>query len=150
MYKVDGPQPGAVAGIVLGSVAGFILLIVLLQSLSGNAPSWTITGENEGIAVLDRNDRGRRRSRRSDRSDRIDVQGQSPRFRTVIVEETGRKTRMAQNRELKRNRNDNRRISKSPRPIRRVAGDEDGSSIIDMPARISRRRRSSGYELKPI
>jgi len=51
----SGPSPGAVAGIVLGSVAGFILLLYLVYlcvNLGSNAPSWdagastTLDGES--------------------------------------------------------------------------------------------------------
>ena len=32
-YNTDGPEPGTVVGIVLGSVAGFLLICWLIQSL---------------------------------------------------------------------------------------------------------------------
>jgi hypothetical protein len=156
VYKVDGPAPGAVAGIVLGSIAGFILLILLIFFLSGNAPSWTITGERQDIAVVqrrdDRSSRGeRRRSRRSDRSERGEMRERSPRVRTTIVEETRRGDRRAPSIVSERIV-DSRRGSRGPPPIRRVDGDdivevfEEGSSIGDMPPRRdNRRRRSSGY-----
>jgi len=156
VYKVDGPQPGAVAGIVLGSVAGFILIILLLFFLSGNTPSWTITGENQEIAVVRREDpgpssRGNRRSRRSSRSERIEIRERSPRTRTTIVEESGRGGRRAPSMVSERIVADSRRGSRGPPPIRRVDGDdvieviEEGSSIVDPPPRRDRRRRSSGY-----
>jgi hypothetical protein len=154
VYKVDGPQPGAVAGIVLGSVAAFVLIILLLFFLSGNAPSWTITGENEEIAVVrrdDRSSRGHRRSRRSGRSERIEVRERSPRVRTTIVEETRRGDGRRPPSIVSERIVDSRRGSLGPPPIRRVDGDdiveviEEGSSIGDMPPRRDRRRRSSGY-----
>lgn len=153
VYKVDGPAPGAVAGIVLGSVAGFILIIILLFFLSGNvSPSWTITGENEQIVRRDGpSSRGHRRSRRSDRSGGVEVRERSPRVRTTIVEETRRDSRRPPSIVSERIVMDSRRGSRGPPPIRRVDGDdiveviEEGSSIADMPPRRDRRRRSSGY-----
>ena len=154
VYKIDGPAPGAVAGIVLGSVAGFILIIILLFFLSGNSPNWTITGENQEIAVVrradDRSTYGARtrRSRRSDRSERIEIRERerSPRVRTTIVEETRRPSARPQSIV-----SESRRSSRPPPVIRRVDGDdiveviEEGSSIGDMPPRRDqRRRRSSG------
>jgi hypothetical protein len=156
VYKLDGPQPAAVAGIVLGSVAGFILIILLLFFLSGNTPSWTITGENQEIAVVRREDggpssRGHRRSRGS-RSERVEVRERSPRVRTAIVEETTRReSRRPPSIVSERIVMDSRRGSRGPPPIRRVDGDdiveviEEGSSIGDAPPRRDRRRRSSGY-----
>jgi hypothetical protein len=150
VYKIDGPQPAAVAGIVLGSVAGFLLLIILIFFLSGNTPSFTITGETEEIVRRDDRSRSNRRSRRSDRSERIEVGERNPRVRTTIVEETRRGDRRAPS-IVSEMIVDDRRSSRPP-PIRRVDGDdiveviEEGSSIGDMPPRRdSRRRRSSGY-----
>ncbi|EAW07418.1 uncharacterized protein ACLA_021270 [Aspergillus clavatus NRRL 1] len=71
----DGPTPGTVAGIVLGSVAGFILLLYLAylglglnnkpaDDVTATATSMTWTGTESGVT---------RRSRRSRRGDTIEV-----------------------------------------------------------------------------
>jgi hypothetical protein len=160
VYKIDGPQGGAVAGIVLGSVAGFILIVILIFFLTGNAGNsadWTITGENQNIAVVRRDDgprssRDNRRSRRSgSRSERIvETRERSPRVRTTIVEER-RGDRRQPSIVSERIAMDSRMGSRGPPPIRRVDGDdiveviEEGSSIGPPSPRRDRRRRSSGY-----
>ncbi|KAF2244833.1 hypothetical protein BU26DRAFT_608341 [Trematosphaeria pertusa] len=101
-YRVDGPGSGAVVGIVLGSVAGFLVLIWLLYSLtnvSGNA----VAGEEEIVVRRPRNSHsGRsRRSTRTEvreysrsprrsgggRSQVIVEERRAPRPRSVVVEE---------------------------------------------------------------
>lgn len=57
----SSPDPGAVVGIVLGSVAGFIILVWLLSTLTG----WNSPVEEEVVV------RSRRRRSRSPRRDRI-------------------------------------------------------------------------------
>lgn len=88
-YRADGPSSGTVAGIVLGSVAGFMLIVWLLWSLTqGGGGGAAIAGEEE--IVVRRRDRSPR-SRRSHRSSRPEVReySRSPRSRAehVIVED---------------------------------------------------------------
>jgi len=64
----SGPAPGTVVGIVLGSVAAFILLIWLFSALSGNMGG----GGEEEIVVR------RERSPRSKRSRRSEMASRSP------------------------------------------------------------------------
>lgn len=157
VYKIDGPQGGAVAGIVLGSVAGFLLIVLLIYFLTNgnaNSASFTITGENQEIAAAPRDNgarssRDNRRSRRSgSRSDRIvETRERSPRVRTTIVEERRRQPSIVSERIML----DSRRGSRGPPPIRRVDGDdiveviEEGSSIGPPSPRRDRRSRGSGY-----
>jgi len=104
-YRADGPSSGTVAGIVLGSVAGFMLIVWLLYSLTQGGGGAAIAGEEE--IVVRRRDRSPR-SRRSHRSSRPEVReysrsprsrehvivedrrGPRPRSRSIIVEERSR------------------------------------------------------------
>ncbi|KAK4944757.1 hypothetical protein LTR10_015927 [Elasticomyces elasticus] len=83
-YQYGGPAPGAVAGIVLGSVAGFLLLIWLFWSLSnGGGFIRTSQYEEEDVVV-----RRRSRSPRSKRSSRqTEMRSRSPRRERVIRQE---------------------------------------------------------------
>ncbi|KAF2195637.1 hypothetical protein K469DRAFT_699231 [Zopfia rhizophila CBS 207.26] len=91
-YNFNGPAPGTVVGIVLGSVAGFLLIVWLLYSLTNLSGGAAIAGEEE-IVVRRRRSRSPH-SRRSRRSTRTEVReySRSPRRREpVVVEE--RRTR---------------------------------------------------------
>jgi hypothetical protein len=96
-YQVAGPNPGAVVGIVLGSVVGFILLIILFWSLSGGrlfASDTSVSGREE--VIVRRRSRSPRRSHRSRRSASIrEVREvtRSPRPSRIIVEERGERIR---------------------------------------------------------
>ena len=130
-YDVGGPNPGTTVGIVLGSVAGFFLIIWLFYSLA-NAGGAAISGEEE-IVVRRRRSRSPH-SRRSRRSIRTEVRetSRSPRRREHIIVEERRER---------------------PRSIiveeRRVPGDdiveviEEHSDI--RPPRREKGRRNSGY-----
>lgn len=63
-YNTSGPEPGTVVGIVLGSVAGFLLVVWLLYSLTNNnTKSGTTTamaGEEEVVVRRRRNSQGGR------------------------------------------------------------------------------------------
>lgn len=88
----EGPAPGTVAGIVLGSVAGFLLLLWLIYTCFNFDGSFGIYREES----VRRRSRSPRRSSRS-RSEVIEVSRQrSPRREvrreTVVVEETTRRT----------------------------------------------------------
>ncbi|KAF2115375.1 hypothetical protein BDV96DRAFT_77160 [Lophiotrema nucula] len=87
-YNFDGPSPGTVVGIVLGSVAGFLLLCWLLYSLTmlSGSGGRAIAGEEE-IVVRRRRGSDSRRSRRSTRTE-VREFSRSPRRREqIIVEE---------------------------------------------------------------
>lgn len=129
----DGPGAGAVVGIVLGSVAGFLLLAWLLFTLTNNSRNH-IAGEEEIVVRRPRRNSHSHRSRRGTRSE-VREYDRSPRRSggrsTVIVEE--------------------RRHSR-PRSIvveesrRRVPGD-DMVEVIEEHDEYERRRsrRGSGY-----
>ena len=87
-YDFSGPAPGTVAGIVLGSVLGFFLVVWLLWSLTlirNNGGGTNIRGEEEIVVRRPR----KSHSGRSRRSTRTEVReySRSPRREQVIVEE---------------------------------------------------------------
>ena len=89
-YDSGGPNAGTTVGIVLGSVAGFFLIIWLFYSLT-NVGGAAITGEEE-VVVRRRRSRSphSRRSRRSNRTEvreNIIVEERRERPRSIIVEE---------------------------------------------------------------
>lgn len=158
-YQVDGPSPGAVVGIVLGSVAGFILLIILFWSLSGGrifVSGTSVSGEEE--VVVRRRSRSPRRSHRSRRSTSIrEVRevSRSPRPSRIIVEERAERIRdpPPPPRPSEIIVEEHTNIMRSPE--RRVPGDdvveviEEHSDLQSPPRRRDnerrRSRRSSGY-----
>lgn len=83
----SGPAPGTVAGIVLGSVAGFLLIAWLLLTVVNLGGRSAIAGEEE-IVVRERPPRSPR-SRRSRRNSRHEIRevSRSPRPHHIIVEE---------------------------------------------------------------
>jgi hypothetical protein len=112
-YNTNGPAPGTVAGIVLGSVAGFLLIVWLLYTLtqggSGFGGNRTAMAGQEEIVIRRprRNSHGARRSTASRRTEVREVSrsprrsgGRSqiiveerrgpPRPRSIIVEERHR------------------------------------------------------------
>jgi hypothetical protein len=97
-YDYSGPAPGTVVGIVMGSLAGWILLVWLLYSLAqGNFKGGgaTIAGEEEVVVRRRRNSHGGR-SRRSTPRTEVREFSRSPRRsgrEHVIVEERRQPTR---------------------------------------------------------
>lgn len=83
-YNLSGPQPGTVVGIVLGSVAGFLLVVWLLFSLTqGNGfamagATTAMAGEEEIVVRRRRNSHGGR-SRGSRRVTEVREVSRSPR-----------------------------------------------------------------------
>jgi hypothetical protein len=87
-----GPSPGVIVGIVLGSVAGFLLALWLLYSCFG---SGFVTVDEGSVVVRERKRSRRTSSRRA--SETVEVRRERPRtpvVERVIVEET-RETRVA-------------------------------------------------------
>jgi hypothetical protein len=165
-YPHSGPAPGEVAGIVLGSVAGFLFLILLFYYITnGGLYAGSIVANEEVIVRRERTRSPPRRSRKSQshRSSRQEVRqvvrSRSPRAQRITVEERTTiipgppppRPRSVDERIVEERIVEERRESRGP-PIRRVDGDdvveviEEGSSIVDIePPRRDRRRRSSGY-----
>ncbi|KAF2997688.1 hypothetical protein E8E13_006323 [Curvularia kusanoi] len=92
-YNISGPEPGTVVGIVLGSVAGFLLIVWLLYSLTNGNKSGTTTamaGEEEIVVRRPRRNSHGNRSRRSSHAQMREV-SRSPRQSGgrshIIVEE---------------------------------------------------------------
>ncbi|KAF1943864.1 hypothetical protein EJ02DRAFT_118058 [Clathrospora elynae] len=110
-YNLSGPQPGTVVGLVLGSVAGFLLVVWLLYSLTQGrnrtGATMAMAGEEEIVVRRSRRNshggrpRGSRRTevrevsrspRRSSQRSQIIVEErrQTTRPRSIIVEERHR------------------------------------------------------------
>ena len=105
-YRDDGPGPGATVGIVLGSIAGFLLLVWLLWALTGQARGNAIRGEEEIVVRRPRRNSNSHRSRRSTRTEVrefsrsprrsggrsaiIVEERRHPRTRSIVVEERSR------------------------------------------------------------
>jgi hypothetical protein len=101
-YNLSGPQPGTVAGIVLGSVAGFLLIVWLIYSVSqggggfgGAGRTTTMAGQEEIVVRRPRRNShggtGGGRSRVSRRQQDVREISRSPRRSggrsQIIVEE---------------------------------------------------------------
>ncbi|KAF2772675.1 hypothetical protein EJ03DRAFT_324665, partial [Teratosphaeria nubilosa] len=152
----SGPAPGAVVGIVLGAVVGFLLLIWLLWVLSnGSSFIRTSNVEEEDVYVSRRRSRSPR-SRRSSR--RTEMTSRSPdRRRERVIRQERIVRDVPPPREPSRMREtviiDDLPRGPPPPMERRVEGDdiveviEEHSSIgtAPPPPRTSRTRRSSGY-----
>jgi hypothetical protein len=105
-YNLSGPQPGTVAGIVLGSVAGFLLIVWLIYTLTqgggfgGAGRTTTMAGQEEVVVRRPRrNSHGAAggRSRVSRRQQEVREISRSPRRSggrsQIIVEERRGPTR---------------------------------------------------------
>ncbi|KAF1848624.1 uncharacterized protein K460DRAFT_266142, partial [Cucurbitaria berberidis CBS 394.84] len=99
-YNVSGPQPGTVVGLVLGSVAGFLLVVWLLYTLiNGNTRTGTTTamaGEEEIVVRRPRRNSHGGRSRASRRQEVREVSRSPRRSGTrsqIIVDERRPPTR---------------------------------------------------------
>jgi hypothetical protein len=98
-YNLSGPQPGTVAGIVLGSVAGFLLIVWLIYSVTqgggfGGGRTTTMAGQEEIVVRRPRRNShggGGGRSRVSRRQQEVREISRSPRRSggrsQIIVEE---------------------------------------------------------------
>ncbi|KAH9861714.1 hypothetical protein J1614_011467 [Plenodomus biglobosus] len=109
-YNLSGPEPGTVVGIVLGSVAGFLLIVWLLYSLTNGSNrsggTTAMAGEEEIVVRRRRNSHGNvsrarssrqmrevsRSPRRSSGRSQIIVDERRPptRTRSIIVEDRRR------------------------------------------------------------
>lgn len=98
-YNVSGPEPGMVVGIVLGSVAGFLLIVWLLYTLTNGVnrtgTTTAMAGEEEIVVRRRRNSHGNR-SRGSRRNVEVRELSRSPRRssgRSQIIVDERRPTR---------------------------------------------------------
>ncbi|TKA77783.1 hypothetical protein B0A55_04691 [Friedmanniomyces simplex] len=123
-YQYGGPAPGAVAGIVLGSVAGFLLLIWLFWSLS-NGGGFIRTSQYEEEDVVVRRRSRSPRSRRSSRQTTTEMRSRSPppRRERVVRQERIVRDIPAAPREPSRVR-ETVIMDDAPRAERRVEGDD--------------------------
>lgn len=151
-----GPAPGAVVGIVLGSIAGFVILLWLLWILSsGTSFIRTSTLEEEDVVVRrrSRSPRSRRsRSHRSSYQHTAEMRHSSPRRERdrVVRQERVVRTGAPPPREQSRVRETI--IVNESQPERRVEGDDvievmEEHSSIDQPPPRRKTRKSSGYRL---
>lgn len=151
----SGPAPGAVVGIVLGSVLGFIFLIWLLWILSnGSTFIRTNRDEEEDIVVSRHRERTTDRRRRSRRTEMLEKAPRSPRRDRVYRSERIARDfpAPAQSRGTSRVRGETVFVDDPPRTERRVDGDdiveviEEHSSVGGGgPPRRKSKRASSGY-----
>ncbi|OBT91174.1 hypothetical protein VE02_00267 [Pseudogymnoascus sp. 03VT05] len=123
--SLNGPPPGQIVGIVLGSVAGFILIAYLLYTTCSG--SVTLISDNESVSETE----VRRRKRRGSRSSR----GTPVVERIVVQERTERRTgsRMSGR-------------SRSAGSVEEVVVIEEGSPP---PSRRSRSQRGGFREVDP-
>lgn len=147
----DGPAPGAVAGIVLGSVAGFLFIVWLLWLISnGGGVLRSSTYTEDDVVVSRRRSRSPGTRRSHGRSQRTEMTSRSPRRERVIRQERIVRDRsMPAARETSRLRES---VNFEDRPERRVDGDdiveviEEHSSVgVPPPRRSKGGRKSSGY-----
>lgn len=143
----SSPAPGAVVGIVLGSVAGFLLVMWLLLTVANLGGRNTIAGEEE-IVVRDRHPRSPR-SRRSRRSSRHEIRevSRSPRPRQHIVVEERRTSMPPPPPPQPRPRSRSVLVEERVTTERRVDGDDVVEVIEEHspPRRHRSRRESGGY-----
>lgn len=151
-----GPSPGAVVGIVLGSIAGFLLLIWLLWTLTtGSGFIFSRSYEEEDVYISNSSRRSRsppeRRRRRSGRREEMVNVSRSPVRRERVI----RQERIVRNVQPPREPSRVREtvfVDSVGGVERRVEGDdvvevmEEHSSIGDgPPPRRKSRRSGSGY-----
>jgi hypothetical protein len=90
----DGPAPGSVAGIVIGAVGGFLLVLWLLYTCF-NMRGGGIRGEVVEEEIIRRRSRSPRRSRSHSETIEITKSRSPPRRERIVVEETRRVSRPA-------------------------------------------------------
>ncbi|KAK0938948.1 hypothetical protein LTR29_009438 [Friedmanniomyces endolithicus] len=137
-YQYGGPAPAAVAGIVLGSVARFLLLLWLFWTLS-NGSGFIRTSE---YSERDRGERGSR-SRRSSRQTTTEMRSRSPprRERVIRQERIVREVPVQRERERESSRVRETVIIEDegpPPPMMRGERRVEGDDIAGLPLRGSR------------
>ena len=138
----SGPAPGTVVGIVLGSVAGFLLVLWLFWSLSNGSGFMRNSSYEEEDVNVRRRSRSRRSSRRTEMASRSPVRRERVIRQERIVRDVRPPRQPSRIRETVI-------VEDMPRQERRVSGDdiivveEEHSSIA--PAGRNKTRKSSGY-----
>ncbi|KYG45510.1 hypothetical protein M433DRAFT_134665 [Acidomyces richmondensis BFW] len=149
-----GPSPGAVVGIVLGSIAGFLLLLWLLWTLTtGSGFIFSRSYEEEDVYISSSSRRSRsppeRRRRRSGRREEMVSASRSPVRRERVI----RQERIVRDVQPPREQSRIRETMYAVGDERRVEGDdvvevmEEHSSVGGNlpPPRRKSRRSGSGY-----
>ena len=144
-----GPTAGAIVGIVLGSIAGFLFILWLLWILSNGTTFIRTSTLQEDDVVISRRRSRSPRSRRSHRSTyQSEMRHTSPRRERVIRQE--RIVRDVPPPRAESSRVRETIIVEESRPERRVDGDDiievvEEHSSVDAPPPRRKSRRSSGY-----
>ncbi|KAI1133108.1 hypothetical protein F5Y10DRAFT_229405 [Nemania abortiva] len=143
-----GPDSGTVAGIVLGSVAGFLLFLALLYWCVniGQGPRMreegSVGGATASVVSWTSRPRGpprkHRRSKRGSRREKVEIR----RERTVPVR-IEREDQIVVEEFQSRSRSRPRSVSRGPSPPRRVRADGDDMIIVEEDPPSPRRRRDS-------
>lgn len=147
----SGPAPGAVAGIVLGAVAGFLLIVWVLWLISNGGGVLRSSRYTEDDIVVSRHRSRSPGTRRSHRSRRTEMTSRSPPRRERVV----RQERIVRDRSIPPPRETSRLretviMDEHIRPERRVDGDDiveviEEHSSVGVPPPRRKTRRSSGY-----
>ncbi|KAK5634552.1 hypothetical protein RRF57_010265 [Xylaria bambusicola] len=150
-----GPEPGTVAGIVLGSVAGFLLLLGLIYWCInlGQGPRMVEEGSVGGgsASVVSWHSRPRgpprrhhRRSRHSPRHEKVEIRRERERERVVPVRvEHDDQIIVEEFRSGSRSRSRPRTVSRGPPPPRSVLSEGDDMIVVEEDHTPPRRRRDS-------
>ena len=147
VYRYDGPSPGVVVGIVLGSVAGFLLILWLLWVLSsgGGFVRSSRYEEDDYYSRRSRSPRSRRGSRRTEMRSRSGARRERDRIirQERIIRDANPPREPSRLRETVI-------VDDLPRAERRVEGDDiveviEEHSSIGAPPRRGSGRKASGY-----
>ncbi|KAI0509351.1 hypothetical protein F5B22DRAFT_361985 [Xylaria bambusicola] len=146
-----GPEPGTVAGIVLGAVAGFLLLLGLVYWCIniGQGPRMVEEGSVGGgsASVVSWHSRPRgpprrhhRRSRHSPRHETVEIRRERERVVPVRVEH---EDQIVVEEFQSRSRSRSRPMSRGPPPPRSVLSEGDDMIVVEEDRTPPRRRRDS-------
>jgi hypothetical protein len=131
----DSQPPGTVIGIVLGSVAGFLLILWLIYTLMGGnmAMAGATSSSDVGSVVIQRKRSRRGSSRRTSRTETVEVRRPPvERVERIVVEE--------------------RREASRSRPVATVLSDSVGSEdeVVVIEEHSPPRRASSSKKVKEV
>ncbi|KAI0404512.1 hypothetical protein F4802DRAFT_232275 [Xylaria palmicola] len=145
-----GPDPGTVVGIVLGAVAGFLLLLALIYWFIniGQGPRMreegSVGGGTGSVVSWHSRPRGpprrhHRRSRHSPRREKVEIR----RERVVPVQVSREEQIIVEEEFRPRSRSRPRSVSRGPPPPRSILSDGDDMIIVEEDHPPPRRRRDS-------